>query len=55
MFQADYIFATDTFWIEQLNQIGINNTQFLIFGYDSETFYKMLKNEIPEKKVNISD
>lgn len=35
--QADYIFAPDTFWIEQLKVIGIKNIDYLLWGYSKKT------------------
>ncbi len=37
--QADYIFAPDTFWIEQMRVIGIKNIDYLLWGYSKITNY----------------
>lgn len=36
LFETDHIFASDSFWIEQLKVIGLKNVSFLLGGYYPE-------------------
>jgi hypothetical protein len=38
LMNADHIFAPDTYWLEQLNVLGINKTTFHLPGYDQSSF-----------------
>lgn len=38
LFQADHIFAPDTYWIQQLHMLGIRNADFLVPGFNPEVF-----------------
>lgn len=39
LYQADYIICPDTFWIAQLERIGVPNLHFGVFGFDDSVFY----------------
>ena len=39
LMQADYIFAPDTMWIEQLKMLGIKNIYFEILGWDRKHYF----------------
>jgi len=39
LFHADYIMSPDSFWIKQLEQIGICNLHFGVFGFNESLFY----------------
>jgi hypothetical protein len=43
--EADHIFVPDSFWIQQLNTIGLENTSYLLGGYSNED----------EKEISISE
>lgn len=43
---ADLILAPDTFWLEQLNVMGIHNTAFFIPSLDNESYFFIIDNEI---------
>lgn len=40
LFSADYIICPDTFWIKQLETMGITNAVFDCFATDSSTYFK---------------
>lgn len=40
LFQADAIFAPDTFWIQQLSKIGISNIHHLLTGVPSHQYFE---------------
>lgn len=46
LYHADYVMSPDTFWIRQLESIGIRNLYFGVFGFDETTFYPFT----PEKE-----
>jgi hypothetical protein len=52
---ADLVLAPDSFWIEQLNTLGISRTSFFISPIDSTSYFSIDKNEIekdiPEKDI----
>ena len=52
LFYADYIICPDSFWIEQLSQIGIKNLHFDLIASDSDTFFK-IENGDNEKSERI--
>ncbi|MCU0285006.1 MAG: glycosyltransferase [Acidobacteria bacterium] len=39
LMEADYIFAPDSMWVEQLRILGIKNIHFEIFGWDKRFFF----------------
>lgn len=39
LMEADYIFAPDSMWVEQLKMLGIKNIYFEVFGWDRRFFY----------------
>ncbi len=39
LFYADYIISPDTFWMEQLEAMGIENTYFDCFSFNPDLFY----------------
>ncbi|MBI1781997.1 MAG: glycosyltransferase [Sphingobacteriales bacterium] len=39
LFHADYIMSPDTFWIKQLEQVGVQNLHFGVFGFNEDVFY----------------
>lgn len=39
LFHADYILCPDTFWIRQLEPLGIRNLHFGTFGYNDELYF----------------
>ena len=39
LLNADHVFAPDTFWLKQLNTLGLDRTTFLIIGYNKQLFY----------------
>ncbi len=41
LINANHIFAPDTFWLKQLNILGIKHTSFLIIGYDDTLFFPL--------------
>ncbi len=47
---ADYIIIPDSFWQKQLTQMGLKNTVFDIFGFDSKTYYKVTPTDEDLKK-----
>lgn len=52
--EMDYVFAPDSHWLKQLNQIGIEKTSFLVLGYaNSINFFQ--KPTIEEKEKYASD
>lgn len=38
LFNADQVFAADSYWLKGLNMIGIRNTNYHVPGYDNQTF-----------------
>jgi spore maturation protein CgeB len=43
---ADLILSPDTFWIQQLNTIGLTNTEFFVPGLNKDQYFEMNKDEI---------
>jgi hypothetical protein len=39
--EADWIFAPDSHWIEQLKMLGIKNIKFEVLGWDQQTYYTL--------------
>lgn len=52
--EADHIFAPDSFWIEQLQVLGINKISYLIPGYNQNLNYKKVLSD-KDKKMYGSD
>jgi hypothetical protein len=48
--ESDYIFAPDTFWIEQLKKLGIDNIEFLQTGSNEEDNYTRECSEEEKKR-----
>ncbi|MBN2350330.1 MAG: glycosyltransferase [Bacteroidales bacterium] len=40
MLEVDRVFAPDSYWLQQLNIMGITHTSFLIPGYNADQYYK---------------
>jgi spore maturation protein CgeB len=40
--EADHVFAPDTYWLKQLQLIGITRTSFLIPGFNKNKYYKKI-------------
>jgi len=53
MLKADQVFAPDSYWLEQLNMLGIEQTTFLLPGYDNK--YKPVKISNEDKDKYSSD
>lgn len=51
---ADYIICPDTFWLEQIKIIGINNVYFDFFSYDPESYYPFSPSQ-KQRKIYNSD
>ncbi len=50
LFEVDHIFASDTYWLQQVETLGLKNTTFLIPGYDPTKYFpKTPTAEEPEK------
>lgn len=45
LYHADYIMCPDTFWISQLERMGVKNLHFGVFGFDETTFYSFKPDE----------
>jgi DUF based on E. rectale Gene description (DUF3880) len=39
LFHADYIMCPDTFWVNQLHKMGLDNAYFGVFGFNENIFY----------------
>lgn len=39
LFHADYIMCPDTFWVSQLEKMGLTNVYFGVFGFNETIFY----------------
>lgn len=53
LFEADLVFAPDSYWLEQINMLGIRKTTFLISGYDETTFFPTKKKEFKSDLIYI--
>jgi len=49
---ADYIICPDTFWLEQIKIVGINNVYFDFFSYDTESYYPFTPSQEQRKIYN---
>ena len=55
MLETDMVFAPDSYWLEQLNMLGIDKTEFLLPGYDNK--YRPIevpKNEFTKYKSDLT-
>jgi hypothetical protein len=50
---ADLILSPDTFWISQLNTMGIHKTSFFVPGIDTSSYYLIVDNEILDEIENL--
>ena len=54
LMEADWIFAPDTQWIQQLKILGVKNIQFEVLGWDEKTYHSIDPSE-EEKQRYASD
>lgn len=41
LMEADHVFVPDSFWMEQLQMLGMKNTSFEVVGSDDDLFFRM--------------